>query len=235
MIRQMRFVALWGLIFPLWAYAQDVRKDFRLRTGVQANIDMPRGFSASVQYQYRAEDNITAFDGSFFTGSVQYTLIRKKLFAEAEYRFSTNRQRDLHRIGGGLSYRWQKGRFTLSNRLLWQQRYRYFARAYEPGHSPFAYLRYRLQLKYRLNNQVSIYTSAEPFYKIAYDGNELRRIRYTAGCNLKLYKGHQLDIFYFIQPDYNNVPLDRSFTLGVMYEFDLLRKSGKKKKEADWF
>ena len=156
MIKRMRFYTLLILFCPLWIFAQDARKDFRLRTGVQANIDLPHGFSTSLQYQYRAEDNITAFDGSFFTGSVQYTLIRKKLFAEGEYRFSTNRQRDLHRIGGGLSYRWQKDKFSLQSRVLWQQRYRYFARSYEPGHSPFAYLRFRLQKKYRLHEHMSM-------------------------------------------------------------------------------
>lgn len=80
-----------------------------------------------------------------------------------------------------------------------------------------------------------MYTSVEPFYKVAYDGNELRRMRYTAGCNVKFNKGHQLDVFYFIQPDYNNAPRNISYNMGVMYEFDLIRKSAKKKKEDTWF
>lgn len=231
----MRFLLLLLFVTPVCLWAQDVRKDLRLRTGVQLNADLPKGFSTSFQYQYRAEDNISSFAGSFFTGTVQYALIKKKLFAEAEYRFSTNRRRDLHRFGGGLNYRWQKGRFTLSNRLLWQHRYRYFASAYEPGNRPFSFVRYRFLIKYKVHEQLSMYTAVEPFYKVAYDGNELRRMRYTAGCHVKIAKGHQLDIFYFIQPDYNNAPRNINYVLGLMYEFDVIRKTGKKKKEADWF
>ena len=217
--------------------AQDARKDLRLRTGIKANIDLPKGMSAAVQYQYRANNNISAFSGSYFTGTWQFTLVKKKLFAEAEYRFSTNRTNDLHRFGSGLQHKWQKGNFTVSNRLVWQRRQTYFGNAYEPGREPYSFLRYRLQLKYKVQENVAVYSSVEPFYKLSSTVDELRRIRYTAGCNVQFKNGHAVDVFYFIQPDYNNAPRDITYNIGLMYELDLVKKKSKKdkKKEDDWF
>lgn len=219
------------------AFAQDARKDLRLRTGIKANIDLPKGMSAAVQYQYRANNNISAFSGSYFTGTWQFTLLKKKLFAEAEYRFSTNRTNDLHRFGAGLQHKWQKGKFTVSNRLVLQRRQAYFSNAYEPGNVPYSFLRYRLQVKYKLKENVAVYSSVEPFYKLSSTVEELRRIRYTAGCNVQFKNGHAVDLFYFIQPDYNNAPRDITYNIGLMYELDVVRKKSKKdkKKKDDWF
>ena len=213
--------------------AQESREDLILRTGIGANIDLPKGMSAAVQYQYRANNNISAFSGSYFSGGMEFTLIKKKLFAEVEYRFSTDRKSDLHRFGAGIAHKWQKGNFSVSNRLVWQRRQAYFSDVYEPGREPYAFLRYRLQVKYKVNETINIYSSVEPFYKLASDGDELRRMRYTAGLNIKLPHSQKIDLFYFVQPDHNNAPRDINYNIGLMYEFDLVGKKpkGKKKKK----
>jgi hypothetical protein len=76
-------------------------------------------------------------------------------------------------------------------------------------------------LKYKVQEYVAVYSSVEPFYKLSSTVDELRRIRYTAGCNVQFNNGHAVDVFYFIQPDYNNAPRDITYNIGLMYELDL--------------
>lgn len=219
------------LFIPAVLFSQPVREDFRIRTGIKLNFDLPKGFTFSTQYQFRAKNNATVFSGSYFTGNVEYTIYKKYLTAETEYTFKTSNRRDLHYFSGGFTGKYQHKKFTFYLRSIYQRRQEYFADDYEPGHQPYNYWRNRIQIKYKCTKKIDASLYAESFLLKSTAGFALSRMRYMASLDWEWRKKHTLSIFYFIQPEYNDSPRDLIYTAGLMYKYDVPQFWKKKKME----
>ncbi len=226
--------ALFLLITAIPVFAQ--QGDMQLRSGLQLSVDLPKGFATVAQYQYRADQNLSHFRGSYVLGALQYEFLKKVLQAEVEYRYRTSYKNEQHRLGAGLTARYKHSDYTMSWRTLYQKRYPYFnAGVYEPGKEPDAYWRNRVQLKYKWRKRVDLYGSAELFYKIKTKEQYIGRLRYVAGFDWEWKKRHHLNGFYLIQPQYHAANPVTVHAIGVIYALDLALFKGKGKKKADYF
>lgn len=217
------------LLCCIGAHAQRRQQDMQLITGIQISKDLPKGFDLSVQYQFRAFNYLRVIRGSYFYGSVRYTLIKKVLSTEFEYRYMTSDTRDQHRFGLGIIAKHKAGEFTFSDRLVYQREHPYFNGSYEKGNEPTNMLRNRVQVKWDFKKRWDAYVSCEPFIKISNKAKEIRRVRAIAGMDWEFKKNHNINLFYQYQTQVNQKEPEMMHTIGCMYEWDLPKK--KKKSE----
>lgn len=230
----LRLAFLYLVLITLPGLAQ--QGDMQLRSALQLSVDLPKKWSTEVQYQYRADQNLSHFRGSYISGALQYELLKNIVQAEVEYRYRTSYKNEQHRLGAGLTAKYKHGDYSLSWRTLYQKRYPYFnAGVYEPGKEPDAYLRNRIQLKYKWSKRVAIYGSAELFYKIKTKEQYIGRMRYVAGFDWEWKKRHHLNCFYLIQPQYHATNPVTVHAMGVTYAIDMSLFKSKGKKKADYF
>lgn len=214
----------------LLVHAQEEVQDVQFWTSVQLNMDLPRRFSANVQYQLRLDNNVTSVKGSYFSAGVGYEIIKKYLSAEVDYRYVTSTQNDRHRFGFGLTGKYKLGKVGLSNRLVYQREHEYFNARYESGHEPTNYLRNRFQVKVDLPKRFDVYASMEPFIRFSNKLNNVDRVRTIAGVDWEFVKNHRFSLFYLFQADVNVKRPGMGHAFGLNYEWDI-PKFGKKKKK----
>lgn len=229
-----RLAVLFFVLTALPGLAQ--QGDMQLRSGFQLSIDLPKRFTTMLQYQYRADQNLAHFRGSYISGAIQYELLKKVLQAEVGYRYRTSFKNEQHRLGAGLTAKYKRENYSISWRTLYQKRYPYFnLGVYEPGKEPDAYWRNRVQLKYKWSKKVEIYGSAELFYKIKTKEQYIGRLRYVAGFDWEWKKRHHLNCFYLLQPQYHATNPLTVHAIGVTYALDLSFLKSSQKKNSNYF
>lgn len=212
---------LFLLFLPIIGTAQDVKEDLRMRTGIKLNGDLPKGFDFSLEYQYRLKNNISTFQGSYFSGNLEYAFIKNFLSVEIEYRYQTNYNRNVNVFGIGFTLKEEVNRFQFSNRLLLQQRFEYLGSDFEPGHEPYTYLRDKIAAEFKCSKKLDATLFVEPFFYLSGSTDELRSIRFAAELDWEFKKRHTINAFYYIQPGFNNVSNRIIYTIGLIYKYDL--------------
>ncbi len=212
--------------------AQDYRHDAGLWTGVQLNLDLPRNFSFSTQYQLRLDNDLYRVRGSYFSGSLQYDIIKKYLSAEVEYRYKTSRWGDQHRFGIGLTAKYKYKKVSFSLRSVYQRGHEYFNSSYESGHEPTNYLRHRLQVKLDLKKRFELFASVEPYVRFSNKYNGIDRFRSIAGVGWEFVKTHHLQLFYLNQFSIGRKNPAMQHNTGISYSWDV-PKFWKKNKKKD--
>jgi hypothetical protein len=211
--------------------AQEEVQDIQFWSSVQFNVDLPKRFSASVQYQIRLDNNISSIKGSYLSVGVGYEIIKKYLSGEVDYRYVASTKNDRHRFGFGLTGKYKTGKVGFSNRLLYQREHEYFNAAYEGGHEPTNYLRNRFQVKVDLPKRFDVYASIEPFVRFSNKFNDVDRIRTITGVDWEFVKNHSFSLFYLFQADVNVKNPGMGHVFGLNYEWNIPKFKKKKKRK----
>lgn len=212
----------------LLLHAQEYKQDLQLITGVQINKDLPKGFDISAQYQLRVNNYFASLRGSYFYGTIQYSVIKKVLSAEFEYRYFTSKYNDRHRFGFGLTAKYKHKKFTFSDRFMYQREHEYFYTRYENGHEPTNVLRNRFQIKWTFKKRWDAYASCEPFLGLSNEVKTINRVRSVAGMNWEFKKNHTANLFYQYQTDVHRNEPEMRHTIGCIYEWDVPKFKNKK-------
>ena len=226
------FLALFFLIFPRLTYAQRAA-DLEAWTGFQLRKDLPKGFAASVEWQSRFDDNVSRLKRNYLYVDADYK-VKKYLSVLVQYRFSTNPFSDAHRFRTGLVLKTKYKKFSLANRIIYQQQYGYLTEEWIGAFGPSRALRNRLQLGYTLTKKIGLSVSAEPSWRVEPGTITLRRIRYMAALDFNLPKKFSAKLFYILQPDYNQADPALNYVCGLRFAYDLPgKKKSKDKKNAE--
>lgn len=219
------------LLHVVLLYAQEELRDLQLWTGIEINKDLPKRFSAGVQYQLRLDNDATQLKGSYISANLGYAIVKKYLSVELEYRYVTSPDKDRHRFGIDLigKYTWKK--ITFANRLSYQREHEYFNSRYESGHEPTNYIRNRFKFQYDLPKRFKVYSSIEPFIRISNKFRNIDRVRVVAGATWDFVKNHRFDLFYLYQTDINVTRPQIGHGLGLMYGWDIPKMKIKKTKK----
>lgn len=228
---QKLLIVVW-LFCSAFAQAQAFRHDAGFWTGLQLNLDLPKNFSFSAQYQLRLDNNLYRIRGSYFSGSLQYDIYKKYLSAEVEYRYKTSRWGDQHRFGIGLTGKYKYKKVSFSLRSVYQRGHEYFNSTYESGHEPTNYWRNRLQVKIDLKKRFELFASAEPYVRFSNKYNGVDRFRTVAGMGCEFVKTHHIQVFYLNQFSVGKKRPTMQHNVGVMYAWDI-PKFWKKSKKKD--
>lgn len=221
-IRLQGVSALLFLLFISSAAAQ--QNDFGIWASVAARHKFSQKLTATVEEQFRFNQNATAIAQYFTDAGIEYSL-SKKFKVALNYRFINNFQNTYyskrHRFYADLSYKvkYSRFQFLLRTRLQEQQQDIYSS---DHGYIPAWYSRNKLTVKLDLNKKYTPYASVEAFYMISTpntDGSFIDKMRYAAGFEYEFNRVHALDLFYLIQQDKNvNKPVT-DFVAGVGYVF----------------
>lgn len=230
LLRHQLLLLLTGLFLTASAQTSDLQG----RWGVKCNANLPKRFAASLGYQLRTYENMSVFYGSYFSGSVEYTLLKNLLTTEATYRFRTTPFNNQHRFNWGVTARTKLNKFDFSLRSQLQRGYPYFNEGdYEPGNAPVNYWRNRVQVQYKIYKHTNAFVSAEMFLRFSEQGMVLKRMRYIGGVEWAFKKRQQVSLYYLWQLPYASSNPKTVYALGLDYSYDLpkIGKMKKKKKQ----
>jgi hypothetical protein len=190
-------------------------------------------WSGGAEYLYRTRELMSGMEGAFLYASTRYKL-SEHLSPEFKFRYVTSNTRDYYRyeLALRLSYNYKK--FTFLYRPASFYEYEHLAPSYEPGHEPTTYFRNRIQVSLHATKKFNPFFSAEIYSRITAKHTEVRRMAYLAGSQIKLNTHFNLDVYYLLQPEYNQPNPKMIHAVGTSLELNLQKKK-KKKKKNDYF
>lgn len=212
------------LFFVLVTPSAAQQNDFGVWGSVAVKHKFSQRLSATVEEQFRFNQNGSALAQYFTDAGIEYSLSKKFKVALC-YRFINSFQNTYyskrHRVYADLSYKAKLPlmQLLLRTRLQEQQQ---DIHSSEHGRIPAWYSRNKITVKADLNKKYSPYLSAELFYMLSapnHDGGKIDKMRYTAGVEYEFNRVHAIDLYYLIQQDKNvNDPLT-DFVAGIGYVF----------------
>lgn len=202
---------------PLSLWAQD---GLGLRTGIGLKKNLTKKWGISAELQTRFNGNISYLQTYLGELGMSYQFI-KGLEASVYYRYSYRRKdetknfKERHRYYADLSY----GRKTGPVKLDFRTRYQHQFKDNDLGQAEFdnSYLRNKLEIAPVLRGKFTPYASADLFYKI---GSEIDQLRPKVGLEYKINKKNKIDISVFKDIDLaGNEKYDP--VIGVNYKLKL--------------
>ena len=209
--------------------AQSTRyRDVQSRNDIALRLDLPKNFSANIQYQIRFIDNISSIGGHYGSLSLGYKL-NKYLSFDADYRLAYFPSNDptVNRFGLSLTGRYKYKKFTPSIRILSQRSFAHFLT--DETEVVRQTLRTRAELEYEINKHVNVSLSTEPFWRFKNTGNYFWRLRNMASVGWEYKKRQRVSANIMWQSEYNrNAPQD-ILAFGLSWDYSMKIKSHKKK------
>ncbi|MDI9879207.1 DUF2490 domain-containing protein [Flectobacillus longus] len=197
--------------------------DIRSWTGVSLEKKLNKHISLNANLQVRTTDNFTAVGSYVGEFGLGYK-INKHWEVSAYYRFSKRQKWDksedayiykpFHRFYANIDYDRKISIFKLSYRLRYQDQFKDTDTGLEETKS---YLRNKIELAYPNKTRFTPSISADFFYKI---GEDFDQIRYKAGVDYIVNKRNSVGLTFF--RDYALVPTDLDvYTIGLTYKLKL--------------
>lgn len=189
-----KLLTLSFLLIPLSLPAQDGPG---LRTGIGLKKNLTKKWSISAEVQTRFNGNISYLQTYLGELGVSYK-ITKGLEASACYRYTYRRKdetkkfKERHRYYADLSY----GRKTGPVKLEYRIRYQHQFKDNDLGQAEFdnSYLRNKLEIQPVIRGKFTPYFSADLFYRI---GSQIDQLRPKAGIEYKINKKNKVDVSIF--------------------------------------
>lgn len=189
-----KFLALSFLLMPLGLSAQD---GIGLRTGIGLKKNLTKKWSISAELQTRFNGNISYLQTYLGELGMSYQFL-KGLEASAYYRYTYRRKdvtkdfKERHRYYADLSY----GRKTGPVKLEYRIRYQHQFKDNDLGQAEFdhSYLRNKLEIAPVLRGKFTPYASADLFYRI---GSEIDQLRPKIGVDYKINKKNKVGLSVF--------------------------------------
>jgi hypothetical protein len=221
---RLRITNCFFFICLLTSSANAGQNDFGIWGSASVKHKFSQKISATLEEQFRFNQNATAVAQYFTDAGVEYSL-SKKLKVTLCYRFINNQKETYfskrHRFYVDLSYKlkYSQLQFLLRTRLQEQQE---DIHSSDFGYIPAWYSRNKLTVKFDLNKKYTPYLGVEAFYMIStpnVDGSFIDKMRYTAGFEYEFNRVHALDLFYLMQQDQNVNKRVTDFVAGIGYAY----------------
>jgi hypothetical protein len=195
--------------------------------GTSFNTNLPRKWSANLNYQARFIDNMGYYNGSYLTLGAAKKL-NKHLEFMGDYRLALVRAGVYHRFTFGAELSKKIKHLNLAFRFQLQNQLQEFDDVTKPTDKS-GYWRTRFQGKYAFNKKWEAYASIEPIMKFGATTYFVDNIRNTIGCKYKIKKDLKLDVFYIYRPDYAKSYNRLYHIIGLNADYSFKVKKHKKK------
>jgi long-subunit fatty acid transport protein len=193
--------------------------------GGTLDFNLPRKWTAELDYQARYFNNVRTFNGSYISVGASKEIL-DFLSLQAEYRLALVSRLSSHRVSVGAEASQQFGEVDISLRALIQNRVQDFDDAtISNDHS--GYWRVRLGAKINLVKKLKMYVQTEPIMKFG-GVYFIDNWRNTIGLKYKLNKQLKLDAFYTYRPDFAKATYNRFFHINGVSIIYSLKSNGPK-------
>ncbi|MDI9871129.1 DUF2490 domain-containing protein [Flectobacillus roseus] len=205
--------------FKMWGQETDLRS----WTGLSLEKKLNKHISLNANLQVRTMDNLTTLGSYIGEFGIGYKL-NKHWEVSAYYRYAQKRKWDksddayiykpFHRFYANVEYDRKISILKFSYRLRYQDQFKDTDTGLEETKS---YLRNKIELAYPNKTRFTPSISADFFYKI---GEDFDQIRYKAGVDYTVNKRNSVGLTFF--RDYALVPTDLDvYTIGLTYKLKL--------------
>jgi hypothetical protein len=193
--------------------------------GGTLDFNLPRKWTAELDYQARYFNNVRTFNGSYISVGASKE-VSDFLVLQAEYRLALVSGLTSHRVSIGAEASQQFGEVGISLRALIQNRVQDFDDAtISNDHS--GYWRVRLGAKVNLVKKLNMYVQTEPIMKFG-GVYFIDNWRNTIGLKYKLSKQLKLDAYYIYRPDFAKATYNRLFHINGVSLIYSLKPNGPK-------
>jgi hypothetical protein len=181
--------------------------DVRSKSGVQLDLNLPKGWSAGLEVQHRRVDDLSTSRGMYITIEGGYRL-HEHVTALAYYKRAATNEGSGNRYAGGLHLEAKLDRLRLSFRPLLQHNTPLVDDG-DTGGDGRSYLRTRLRAEVPLTKHLDLYAYVEPVFALGAD-HPVDNWRDTLGVQYQLTKWIGAEAYYTYRPDYGK-SYDRTF------------------------
>jgi hypothetical protein len=131
------------------------------------------------------------------------------------YRILPDENERRHEIFTNLTFKPKLERFEITDRIRVHIKFR-------DDKESINNIRNKLTLGYKITEWAKPYIDAELFYRFFYEeGDRLTQGRYSLGIKSKLFKNHELDLFFMLEFEYNTTKAINSNIIGFTYTLNL--------------
>ena len=209
------------LFWPLLQFAQ--QQDAIGSFAFQIEKKLNQTFSVSYYTQVGFNENITEYGYSLYDLGINIKLT-DNFYAGYNYRIANiksndNKYLDRQMMYGDLGWVKSFGKFNLNIRTRYLNKWYGWNFDENNNYKDNAhYIRNKIQFKYALNYNYSIYTSLEQIYRLDLR-NETEQLRYGAGINYQINTKNKLQLSYILSSEQNKAKPDTNYTTGLTYYF----------------
>jgi hypothetical protein len=212
-----RLIYLFFILVGFQTFGQ--KTDFQTRYIAGLDVDLPKSWELSTQFQARFIENAATYRGTYIEVGAKKK-ISPVFGLIAGYRLGLVDNGTFHRYSMGFDVRkkWKKASVTLRPLAQYQQKL-LNDDPDDPTDTEF-HIRTRLMSRYTLSRRFETYLSGEPFINFE-TTNRMSQLRLMGGFKYTVSPNLKTNIFYLHQFDYSKKTTRINSILGVGLEFGI--------------
>ena len=191
--------------------------------GANIEADFPKKWNVDLSYQARMNNNITNYNGSYYSIGVKKRLFRP-ISLLVEYRLSKVLKGTYNRYSFGFDIDYNLQKIKTDVRLLYQNQIQDFDDPIKEIDKD-NFFRIRARVRFPVINRTSLVLSTEPIYGLS-SGFSIDNYRHQLALRYDIDKNVQLELFYINRPDYAKSYKRQYHIFGttLSYSFKVKRK-----------
>ncbi len=209
---------LWGML-PLRAQ----QRDFSFRPSISLEKQFTKRTSASLFNQYSFNQNLSELGYVYFDLGAEHRL-NANFTVGANYRLNFARTLDnIYQVRNslyveGIASKWLR-RWNVQYRLRYMtQHYEFgFGEAYRPDKN---WIRNRLMLRYKISGRYTAGFYCEHFFRLNHH-SQMEALRLGPTLAITFDQHRRLELYYFVQQQFNRKQERTDFVLGLTYFFKI--------------
>ncbi|MBI5324599.1 MAG: DUF2490 domain-containing protein [Ignavibacteriae bacterium] len=189
------------------------KKDTELWTGFAIDIPIWENLSFEPSEEFRFDNGISQLKSAITDLGLKYK-INKYFKVAATYRLHVRPELPNHALylKGYFRYNFEPLDFTY--KLTYKKKFEEFNQTQE-------HIRNKVTLEYEASKLIRPFIAYELFYRLNYKkGDRFDNYRFYLGCNLRINKDHEIQLYYMREEEINMKKPNSSDIIGIFYNID---------------
>ena len=187
--------------------------DTELWTGFSIDFPIIDNFSIEPAEQFRFDHGISELKSAITEISLKYKF-NKYFKVLTTYRLYVRPELPNHAIYLSGYFTYDIEPFELKYKLTYKKKF-------EEDNKTEEHIRNKIAVEYELAKWIKPFIAYELFYRLNYKkGDRFDNYRFYIGCNLKINKDHEIQLYYMREEEINMKNPKRTNIIGVFYNID---------------
>ncbi len=213
-LRKVFFCSCLIIFSIVTAQSQDNENEFWM--GMQIEFELSKDLDFEYEQEIRLRNSGKNMKNSIASYGFQYDL-HKYVDLALAYRYNLYTDKKQHELRPTIYLEYEIDRFEFQLRSRYDKEYRV-------DDNNRVFWRNKFAIDYNLKGPVNPYLSSEAFYRFNWDeGDRFLKYKLSVGVEINLDNGHELDIFYRYENEFNieEPDIERILAFYYKYSFEL--------------